>query len=66
VVHVGQEKNKRADELANLALDGAKSALNDEEGELVERILGVFREKAISPSRCRLVLREVERLLKDK
>jgi len=65
VVHVGREQNIRADELANLALDRAKSALNDEEGELVKKILGVFREKAISPSRCRLVLKEVERLLKD-
>jgi len=66
VVHVRREKNKRADELANLALDGAKSALNEAEGELVKRIVGVFGEKPIDPSRCRLVLDEVGRLLKDK
>ena len=65
VVHVRREKNKRADELANLALDGAKSVLDDAESELVERILGVFRDKPIDPSRRWLVLKEVERLLKD-
>jgi len=66
VVHVGREKNIRADELANLALDRAKSALNDAENELAKRIVGVFGEKPIDSSRCRLVLDEVGRLLKDK
>ena len=62
----GEKKNIRADELANLALDRAKSALNDAENELAKRIVEVFGEKPIDPSRCRLVLDEVGRLLKDK
>jgi len=65
VVHVIRDQNNRADELANLALDKAKSALNDAESELVKRIVGVLTEKPIDPSRRKLVLEEVERLLKN-
>ena len=64
VVHVRRYRNKRGDELANLALGEVKSALSDAEGELVKKILGVFRERPIDPSRRMLVLEEVERLLK--
>jgi len=64
VVHVRRHQNTRADELANLALGEAKPVLNDAERELVKRILGVFREQTVHPSRRWLVLDAVGRLLK--
>ena len=65
VVHVPREKNKRADELANLALDKAGSVLDEAEQQLAARVMALVKESRLRPARMRLVLTEVTRSLKQ-
>jgi len=64
VVHVRREENSRADELANMALDGTQLSLDSAETEAANRILAIFKGSSINPSRYRVVFQEVERLLR--
>ena len=65
VVHVPREKNKRADELANLAFDKAGSVLDAAEQQLAARVMALAKESGLKPARMRLVLTEVTRSLKQ-
>ena len=64
VTHILRDANSRADELANFALDGKDSVLDEAEQELAARVLALVKESGLTPARMRLVLTEVTRSLK--